>query len=156
MKLLLKAALRVRRHLSLFIVTLVALIGLTVASYVEMFSIGVISDTGADFFALFSSKNDKGKYSDYVTQEDIQEKWKKIDREKTGHITKDDAQSFMIKKTGSNPLKRVMYQIKRHFHFEQNMKAFITLLLMVAIFKALFLFFSQPLSLARAKGCYAC
>ena len=143
MKILLKAALRVRRHLSLFIVTLVALIGLTVASYVEMFSIGVISDTGADFFALFSSKNDKGEYSDYVTQEDIQEKWKKIDREKTGYITKDDAQSFMIKKTGSNPLKRVMYQIKRHFHFEQNMKAFITLLLMVAIFKAFFLFFSR-------------
>jgi len=141
--LLLKAALRVHRHLSLFIVTLFTLIGLTAASQMEMFTIGVISDTGADFFSLFASKDQTGSQNDFVTQQDIHENWKKIDREKTGVITKDDAQSFMIKKTGSNPLKRVMYQIKRHLHFEHNMKAFITLLLIVALVKAFFLFFSR-------------
>lgn len=143
MKLLLKAALRVHRHLSLFIITFGALIGLTVASQMEMFTIGVISDTGADFFALFTSKDKEGTQRDYVTQEDIQDNWKKIDKEKTGKITKDDAQSYMIRKTGNNPLKRVMYQIKRHLHFEENIKAFVTLLLMVALVKAFFLFFSR-------------
>ena len=109
----------------------------------EMFTLGVLSDTGADFFSLFASKNKKGEVNDYVTYQDVQEKWNKIDREKQGVITKDDAQSFMIKKTGSNPLKRVMYQIKRNFHLEQNLKAFLILLCMVALNKALFLFFSR-------------
>jgi ABC-type multidrug transport system fused ATPase/permease subunit len=143
MKILLKAALRVRRNLFLFMITLAALFGLIVANSMERVSIGVISDNGADFFTLFASKTADGEQSDSVTQEDIQEKWKKIDREKKGEITKDDVQTFMIKKTGSNPLKRVMYQIKRYFHFEQNLKAFVTLFLMVALFKALFLFFSR-------------
>lgn len=143
MKLLLKAALRIRRHLSLFIITFATLIGLTVASQIEMFSIGVISDTGADFFALFASKDEKGETKETVSLEDVQEKWKKIDRDKKGEITRDDAQTFMIKKTENNPLKQVMYQIKRYFHFQHNLKAFIFLLICVALMKAIFLFFSR-------------
>ncbi len=143
MKLLLKAALRARRHFSLFLVTLGTLIGLTLASQMEMFSIGVIADTGTDFFALFASKNEKGEQNEHVSLEDVQEKWRKIDGGGDGVITKDDVQSYMIKRTGNNPLKRVMYQIKRTFHFEHNMKAFITLLLLVAVTKAFFLFFSR-------------
>lgn len=137
MKLLLKAALRVHRHLSLFAITLATLIGLTVASQMEMFSIGVIADTGTDFFSLFSSGDEQ------VTKEDVKEKWKKIDQGGTGIITKDDAQTYMIKKSGNNPLKRVMYHLKKMLQFEHNMKAFITLLLLVAITKAFFLFFSR-------------
>lgn len=143
MKLLLKAALRARRHFSLFLVTLGTLIGLTLASQMEMFSIGVIADTGTDFFALFASKNEKGEQNEHVSLEDVQEKWRKIDGGGDGVITKDDVQSYMIKRTGNNPLKRVMYQIKRTFHFEHNMKAFITLFLLVAVTKAFFLFFSR-------------
>jgi ABC-type multidrug transport system fused ATPase/permease subunit len=137
MKLLLKAALRVHRHLSLLAITLATLIGLTVASQIEMFSIGVIADTGTDFFTMFSSEDE------HVSIEDVKEKWKKIDQKKTGVITKDDAQTYMIKKSGNNPLKRVMYHLKKMLHFEHNMKAFITLLLIVAITKAFFLFFSR-------------
>lgn len=143
MKLLLKAALRVRRHFSLFLVTLAALIGLTLSSQMEMFSIGVIADTGTDFFALFASKNEKGEQNERVSLEEVQKKWNEIDEEKEGVITKDDVQTYMIKKRGSNPLKRVMYQIKKTFCFDQNMKAFITLLLGVATLKAFFLFFSR-------------
>ncbi|MDN3509365.1 MAG: ABC transporter ATP-binding protein [Candidatus Neptunochlamydia sp.] len=143
MRLLLKAALRARRHFFLFHVTLGTLIGLTIASQMEMFSIGVIADTGTDFFALFASKNEKGEQNEHVSLEDVQEKWRKIDGRGDGIITKDDVQSYMIKRTGNNPLKRVMYQIKRTFHFEHNMKAFITLLLFVAVTKAFFFFFSR-------------
>lgn len=141
MKLLLKAALRIHRHLTLFIVTFGALIGLTITSQMEMFTIGVITDAGTDFFSLFASKNEKGEQQDYVTKEDIEEKWKKIGSEEV--ITKDDARSFMIKKRGANPLKRVMYRIKRHFRFEHNVKPFIALLCLVALVKAFFLFFSR-------------
>jgi len=143
MKLLLKAALRVKRHFTLFFITMATLIGLTIANQTEMFTLGVLSDAGADFFSLFASKNDKGEQNDHVTFKEVQEKWSKIDREKQGVITKDDAQSFMIKKTDTNPLKRVMYQIKRKFHLEHNLKAFILLLCFIALNKAVFLFFSR-------------
>lgn len=137
MKLLLKAAFRVHRHLSLFAVTLATLIGLTVSSQMEMFSIGVIADTGTDFFSLFSSGEE------HVSKEEVFEKWKKIDQGEKGIITKDDAQTYMIKKSGNNPLKRVMYHLKRMFHFQDHMKVFVTLLMLVAITKAFFLFFSR-------------
>ena len=45
MKLLLRAAFTGRRHLFLFFVTLATLLGLTTASQMEMFAIGVITDT---------------------------------------------------------------------------------------------------------------
>ncbi|MCB1106642.1 MAG: ABC transporter ATP-binding protein [Chlamydiia bacterium] len=138
MKLLLKAAIRVHRHLILFIFTFGAIIGLTIASQMEVFTLGVLTGNGADFFDLFASK-EKG----YVTREDIQDKWKKIDREGKGQISKDDAQNYMIKKKENNPLNRVMYQIKQKFRIEENMKAFVALLVMVAILKAIFLFFSR-------------
>ncbi|MCB1115322.1 MAG: ABC transporter ATP-binding protein [Chlamydiia bacterium] len=137
MKLLLKAALRVRGHLSLFFVTIATLVGLTVASQTEMFSLGIIADTGTDFFSLFSSGDE------HVSMEDIKEKWSKIDRGGEGVITKDDAQTYMIKKSGNNPLKRIMYHLKKLFHFQHNMRAFIALLLLVAVLKAVFLFFSR-------------
>lgn len=143
MKLLLKAALRVHRHLSLFIVTFGALLGLTIASQMEMFTIGIISDNGADFFTLFAPQDKKGELKNYVTLDDVHENWSKIDREQGGKITKDDAQSYMIKKKGANPLKKLMIQLKRHLHFEQNLKAFITLLCCIALLKAFFLFFSR-------------
>ena len=143
MKLLLKAALRVRRHFTLFFITLTTLIGLTIANQMEMFTLGVLSDAGADFFSLFASKNNKGEQNDYVTFNEMRDKWNKIDREKQGVITKDDAQSFLIKKSDSNPLKRVMFQIKRKFQLEQNLKAFAILLCIIALNKALFLFFSR-------------
>ncbi len=58
MRLLLQAALRSRKHLSLLIVTFVTLLCLTVASQMEMFALGVLSNNGADFFTLFSPEQE--------------------------------------------------------------------------------------------------
>ncbi|NGX50470.1 MAG: Lipid A export ATP-binding/permease protein MsbA [Chlamydiae bacterium] len=143
MRLLFKAALRVKRHLALFLFSLATLIALTVANHVEMFTLGVLADTGADFFSLFASKNGEGEQNGHVTLQEVQEKWHKIDREREGVITKEDANIFMTKKSGPNPLKRVMGQIKRHFHLEQDLKPFLILLCIVALNKAIFLFFSR-------------
>jgi len=143
MKLLLKAALLVRGHLILFMLTFATLIGLTVSNQMEMFTLGVLSDTGADFFTLFASKDKKGNTHDHVTWDDIEYKWKKMDPDHEGVITKEAAESYLTKQKGSNPLKRVIYKIKRVFRVEKNLKAFIVLLCFVAVFKAFFLFFSR-------------
>ena len=54
MNLLLKAALRNRRHFTLLIMTFTTLFVLTIANQLEMFSLGILANTGSDFFTLFS------------------------------------------------------------------------------------------------------
>lgn len=57
MKLLIKAALRNRHHLSLAFFTFLALIGLTLANQLEMFALGAISNTGAEHLAKVQDTN---------------------------------------------------------------------------------------------------
>ena len=143
MKLLLKAALLVRRHLIIFAVTFMALIGLTIASQLEMLTLGVLSDTGADFFSLFAKKDAKGNLHDHVNWNDVEERWQEMDPDQKGTITKEATESFLTRQKEANPLKMAIYKIKRIFQVEKNLKAFIVLLCFVAAFKAFFLFFSR-------------
>jgi len=143
MKLLLKVAFFTKRHCILFLFSFITLFGLTISNQLEMFALGIISDTGADFFTLFASKNAKGISNDSITLQEVEKKWDQIDQGKHGKITKKDVQHFMAKKRDTNLLKRVMYQIKDMFHLEQNLKALIVLLLCMTLNKAFFLFFSR-------------
>src|SRR3990167_9149304 len=140
MKILLQAALRVRKHIYLFLLTFVTLVGLTIANQAEMLTLGVLSNSGADFFALFSGK--KGR-TESITLDDVKEKWNSIDQNHTGAITKEDVEDYINKKKDSNPLHRLIHPIKKYFHVEKNLRAFIVLLLIVALIKAVFLFFSR-------------
>ena len=136
MNLLLKAALRARKHLSLLIITFFALIALTVASQMEMFTLGVISSKGSDFFTLFG---DKGE----VTKEQMQQRWDDIDTEKKGVISQTDAARYIGSRKGANPLQYVMYQMQKRFDLNNNIQSLIVLLVFVAVFKAMTLFFSR-------------
>lgn len=143
MKLLLKATLRVKKHIALLVITMMTIIGLTISNQIEMATLGVLSDTGADFFSLFASKNKRGDKNNYVTFTEVQEKWGKIAKENKKIITQDEAQSFMNRKEVKIPLPRLLYHIKQHLGLEKNLKAFLILLLLVALNKAFFLFFSR-------------
>lgn len=143
MKLLLKAALLVRRDLTLFIVTLMTLIFLTLANQMEMFTLGALSDTGADFFTLFADKDSKGKGQDFVKWGDVEDKWKELDPELEGLVTKESVERYLSKQKRGNPLNLIIYKIKQFFRLEKNLKAFLLTLCFVAIFKAFFLFFSR-------------
>lgn len=63
MYLLLKAALRNRRHFTLLIMTFMTLFVLTIANQLEMFSLGILSNTGSDFFTLFSLRKTRSMQS---------------------------------------------------------------------------------------------
>lgn len=140
MKLLLKAALRSRKHLSLLVATFLTLFALTVASQLEMFALGVLSESGADFFSLFTSK--KGE-TNSISLEDVQKRWPEIDTDNSGSITKQKATAFMGKQRDANPLKWMIREAKERFHFSENINALIAILLGVAIFKAIWLFLSR-------------
>ena len=143
MGLLLKAALRNRSHASLLIMTFLTLFILTIANQIEMFGLGVLSNSGADFFALFSpEKTEQGAALDAISLENVVSQWSEIDKEGTGVITKQQASSFIAKKE-TNPLNLLLYAFKEKFALSNNIKAIVFLLLMVAIFKAIWLFGSR-------------
>jgi ABC-type multidrug transport system fused ATPase/permease subunit len=141
MRLLLKAALRNRRHFSLLIVTFLTLFALTIASQMEMFALGILSNTGADFFSLFS---EKGKnHTEGISFQNVEVKWNQIDTEKTGVITKQNAALFLAKQKETNPLNWLLGKLKSWFPITSNVNVLIFLLVCVAIFKAIWLFASR-------------
>jgi ABC-type multidrug transport system fused ATPase/permease subunit len=144
MKLLLRAALRNRRHFSLLIITFLTLFALTIASQMEMFALGVLSNTGADFFSLFApEKTERPVVSDAVSLRDVQERWTAIDTESSGVITKQQAAAYIGKSRETNPLNWLVAQAKETLHLSGSINALILILVCVAIFKAIWLFASR-------------
>ncbi len=143
MKLLLQAALRNSKHFTLAILTLVTLLLSTIANQCEMFSIGLMANTGADFFTLFSSPDGK-KIKDKISLNDIQRRWDLIDVNGDGLITKQEAATYIAsRKSDANPLGWVMPKIAAHFDVERNFSLLIVILVCIALFKAITLFASR-------------
>ncbi len=144
MKLLLMAALRNRKHLSLLIVTFLTLFALTIASQMEMFALGVLSNNGADFFSLFSPEKTEGVMQpDAISLDDIKSRWDAIDVEKTGAINKHQAAAYLSQKNEINPLNWVIRKLSKHFEFANGIKSLVLILMSVAVFKAIWLFASR-------------
>jgi ABC-type multidrug transport system fused ATPase/permease subunit len=149
MKLLLKAALRSRKHFSLLIFTFLTLFALTIASQLEMFALGILSNNGADFFTLFSPEQVEGKReraTDSISLKEVEAKWHQLDPNETGAITKQAAATYMAKHSEINPLNWLLNKAKQTFDFASNINALIIILLSVAIFKAIWLFASRYLT----------
>jgi ABC-type multidrug transport system fused ATPase/permease subunit len=143
MRLLLKAALRTRRHLVLLLITFSTLILLTIASQLEMFALGVLSNNGSDFFALFSSKTSEGLQSaNAISLQDVQQKWSLIE-DGSGVVTKQSASSYLASQKETNPLNHFLSLIRQRYDFSNSMVALVLLLLVVAVFKAIWLFASR-------------
>lgn len=145
MKLLLLAALRNRKHLSLLIVTLLTLFALTIGSQLEMFALGMMSNSGADFFTLFSKEQADGKIlsQDAISFRQVQQKWSEIDTTGTHEITKQQAAVYLAKRKETNPLNWVLNQAKERFEFTNSIAALSVILVLVALFKAVWLFASR-------------
>ena len=138
MKLLLQAALRNSRHFTLAILTFFTLLSLTVATQCEMFSVGLMANSGADFFSLFSP--DGKKVKDKISLREVNQRWALIDTNGDGIITKKDASFYIGERKGSNPLGWVMHKVSSHFDLEQNFSMLVAILALVALFKAVSLF----------------
>jgi ABC-type multidrug transport system fused ATPase/permease subunit len=144
MKLLLQAALRSKKHFSLLILTFLTLFALTIASQLEMFALGVLSNNGADFFTLFAKeKSEPGFSQNAVSLQDVQEKWKEIDTGNDGTITKQKASAYMAQHKETNPLNWILREVKQKFRVSDNINALIAILVCVAVFKAVWLFASR-------------
>lgn len=138
MKLLLQAALRAKKHLMLFFITLFSLLFLTIASQMEIFALGVLSNNGSDFFALFSKEQSGG-----VSLPEIQGKWDLVADKNTSLVTQQSAASYLSSQKETNPLNWVLRVCKEKLDLTSNIKAMVLLLLCVAAFKAIWLFASR-------------
>lgn len=144
MKLLLKLAIRNRKHLSLLIIAYITLIAMTIASSMEMFALGVLSNSGVDFFSLFGTeKETENLMQRTVSKEDIARKWSDIDTQNKGVITKQDATAYMADKKDTNPLNWILNRAKQKFRITNSFTALVGMLICVALFKAIWLFASR-------------
>lgn len=122
MKLLLKAALGHRKHVSLIILSILTLFCLTIASSLEMFALGVISDTGAELFKDITHKKTEKTYQRVKKQESVNSKSDKA----------------------VNPLNWIVKKLKLELHLKKiNLSFILTVLAGIVLFKAASLFYSR-------------
>ena len=140
MRLLILSAIRNAKHFTLALLTLFTLLCLTVANQMEMFALGMMANTGVDFFTLFG-KEEKGQVyaSDAISIDDIEQAWKDIDKKDTGVITKKDAISYMGKRKDASPLSRISRAIYSKLGMSVSFQSLICILVGIAFIKALFL-----------------
>lgn len=145
MKLLLEAALRSRKHLALLITTFLTLFALTIASQMEMFALGVLSNNGSDFFALFSKEQvERGiPQQQAITLDEVKAKWSEIDKDGNGAISKHDAAIYLSEHKEANPLNWIIREVKMRLNLSDSINALIAILVCVAVFKAIWLFASR-------------
>lgn len=141
MKLLLQAALRNSKHVTLAVLTFITLLFLTVANQCEMFSVGLMANTGADFFTLFSPEGKKVK--DKISIADVTRRWEAIDVNEDGVITKQEAAAYLARRQDPNPLNWVVPKIAALVDCERNFSMLVMILAAVALFKAIALFASR-------------
>jgi len=103
-----------------------------------MFSVGLMANSGADFFTLFSPEGKKVK--EKISMRDVNRKWAEIDTNGDGIITKRDASLSIASRKDSNPLSWVMHEVSSRFDIERDFSLLIALLASVALFKAISLF----------------
>ena len=141
MKLLLKAAVRAKEHVMWLVAMLATLIMLTIGSQAEMISLGVLTNTGSDFFTLFQPP-EKHRVKSKVTLKDVEKRWDAISGG-SRYITK-EATTEYLGKNDSNPLGRILQKLKKKLNIEGGNVIFLgVLLIVVALFKAIFLFASR-------------
>lgn len=141
MKQLFMTAFRSRKHRFLLGMTLVAMCLLTFASQLEIFSLGVITRKGPEFFELFGPiKNDKLVKSDVITKAEMEVRWQELDAAHTGMITPADVSQFLEQHKSADLVNEGITLLNRIFPVSKNLKYLAFFIVFVALFKAITLF----------------
>ena len=147
MKLLLKAVLRHKKHLILLGFSLLSILGLTISSQAEIFSLGMIAKTGPDAFVLFANKKNNRLVKEYeLSQQQILAKWSEISPG-SDRITLSQANAYIAQYgNGSSSITaRLSKKISQYMDLSR-FSSLALFLVIVAIFKAVTLFFQRFLA----------
>lgn len=141
MKLLLRAVLRRKRHVILLALSLFAILGLTVASQAEIFSLGILVKPGPDAFLLFGRKHqEKLVKTRELSKECLFERWEEISQG-APTLSVSQANAYVAKYDAISPslTKRLHKYMARYCDFA-CFHQIALLLIVVACIKAIFLF----------------
>jgi len=122
--------------------TIVAMIFLTFSSQLEIFSLGVMTKKGPDFFELFADKKDgQLKKSDIVSKEGLAIVWGDLDLENKGYVSTEDAKRYLDKWKNKNFLERALDYVDEKILIKESLVYLALFLVFVALLKAVTLFF---------------
>lgn len=114
---------------------------LTFASQLEIFTLGVITKKGPDFFELFAPiKDGKLIKTDEVTYNQMSERFNQIDVNQQGLITKNETARFFNQWRHRDIIETAMNFLDRQFDISQNLLHLAVMIVAVALFKAITLF----------------
>jgi len=113
----------------------------TFSGQLEMFSLGVITKKGPDFFELFAPL-DNGVLApaNTVTKTELIDRFDALDENNSGTVTKDEAEAFIASHKKPGLINQVLNYINEVLPIEKNISYLIIALIFVALFKAITLF----------------
>jgi ABC-type multidrug transport system fused ATPase/permease subunit len=136
MKHLLKIAFSRGLYRSLLVFTLIAALGFTVANSLKMFSLGIITRKGPDFFELFGT----GNHPATISQQELTERWKELDKGGKGSVDRDDVSQYMETRHKEGIVDQGIAAINRYLPLDKKISALVIVILSVALFEAITLF----------------
>lgn len=141
MKRLFKIAFSKKKHRFLLILTMVAMCLLTFASQLEIFTLGVITKKGPDFFELFAPlKDGKLTKTNEVSYEELVTRFEMMDSGHKGYVTKDEAARFLDGTRQRDFIEAILKVFNQYFPVTDNVKNLAIMIIFVALFRAITLF----------------
>jgi len=141
MKRLFKIAFKQHKYRLRIIVTLVAMLLLTFASQLEIFTLGVITKKGPEFFELFAPIKDGHLVrTDAITHEEMESRFLAMDTTGSGVVTTVEASSFFSQWRHKDFIETVMNYVDSKFNVSGNVLNLALMVVLVALFKAITLF----------------
>lgn len=141
MKRLFQIAFSNPKYRILLSITIVAMCLLTFASQLEIFTLGVITKKGPEFFELFAPvEDDRLIKTDIITHEQLEKRFHQIDETGQGFITKSEASKFYSQWRTRDFIETAMSKVDHFFNVSQDLKRLAMMIILVALFKAITLF----------------
>lgn len=141
MKRLFQIAFSNPKYRILLSITIVAMCLLTFASQLEIFTLGVITKKGPEFFELFAPvEDDRLIKTDIITHEQLEKRFHQIDETGQGFITKSEASKFYSQWRTRDFIETAMSKVDHFFNVSQDLKRLAMMIIFVALFKAITLF----------------
>jgi ABC-type multidrug transport system fused ATPase/permease subunit len=141
MRRLFRIAFHHRKHRFLIFLTLIAMCFLTVASQLEIFTLGVITKKGPEFFELFAPiKDGQLKRTQKITLDELEARFRMMDTSETGVVTQEEASQFLAKWRHKDFIESAMGFVDGIFNVTGNVAHLALMVVFVALFKAITLF----------------
>lgn len=129
------------KHRYLIFFTIFAMCALTIATQMEVLSIGVMTKKGPDFFELFApEKEGTLQRVDQINRESFEARWNEITGPNETVLTKDDARNFLSRVNTPDRIQQIINVIDHYLPISTNVRNLAFVLVFVALFKAITLF----------------